>query len=182
MLPLGCRSAVLPFASTPLSERRRTLPVAMSHRAVKRATEARSIGLKSINAIPFEVPDNSTVAWGEGSFAMKNRTADTRARDVDTSVDAAQWWSPPIMSVALNAGETCAAWNGEVLRFASDRLRQDSELGFALAKCRSWTEAAELQRDWTTKTTQDYFEEGRRLLRLATRAGIDIAETSSEKV
>jgi Phasin protein len=112
---------------------------------------------------------------------MKSRAADTRARDVDTSVDVAQWWSPPIIGVALKAGETCAVWNGEVLRFASDRLRQGSELGFALAKCRSWTEAAELQRDWTTKTTQDYFEESRRLLRLATRAGTDIAETSSEK-
>ena len=112
---------------------------------------------------------------------MKNRTADARARDVDTSVDVAQLWSPPIMSVALKAGETCAAWNGEVLRFASDRLHHDSEFGFALAKCRSWTEAAELQRDWATKTTQDYFEEGRRLLRLATRAGTEIAESSSEK-
>jgi hypothetical protein len=72
---------------------------------------------------------------------MKNRNADTRARDIDTPSDLAQWWNPPIMSVAFKAGETCAAWNGEVLRFASDRLRQDSEFGFALAKCRSWTEA-----------------------------------------
>jgi hypothetical protein len=112
---------------------------------------------------------------------MKNRTADTRARDIDTPVDVAQWWSPPIMSVAYNAGETCAAWNGEVLRFASERLRQDSEFGFALAKCRSWTEAADLQRDWATRTTQDYFEEGGRLLQLATRWGADIAGTSSER-
>ena len=85
------------------------------------------------------------------------------------------------MSVAFKAGETCAAWNGEVLRFASDRLRQDSEFGSALAKCRSWTEAAELQRDWATKTTQDYFEEGGRLLRLSTHLGANIAETSSER-
>jgi hypothetical protein len=55
---------------------------------------------------------------------MKNRNADTRARDIDTPSDLAQWWSPPIMSAAFKAGETCAAWNGEVLRFASDRLRQ----------------------------------------------------------
>ena len=81
-----------------------------------------------------------------------------------------------MINAALRAGETCAAWNGEVLRFASDRLRHDSELGFALAKCRSWTEAAELQRDWATKTTQDYFEEGGRLLRLATRSGTDPEE------
>jgi hypothetical protein len=113
---------------------------------------------------------------------MKNRTADARARDIDTPSELAQWWSPPIMSAAFKASETCAAWNGEVLRFASDRLRQDSEFGFALAKCRSWTEAAELQRDWATKTTQDYFEEGRRLLRLSTDLGADIAETSSERV
>lgn len=86
-----------------------------------------------------------------------------------------------MMNVALRTGETCATWNGEVLRFASDRLRQDSELGFALAKCRDWTEAAELQRDWATKATQDYFEEGRRLVRLATRLGTDIVEESSEQ-
>jgi hypothetical protein len=81
-----------------------------------------------------------------------------------------------MINAALRAGETCAAWNGEVLRFASDRLRQDSELGFAFAKCRNWTEAAELQRDWATKTTQDYFEEGRRLLRLATPWGTEPEE------
>ena len=85
------------------------------------------------------------------------------------------------MTVALRTGETCAAWNGEVFRFASDRLRQDSELGLALAKCRDLTEAAELQRDWATKATQDYFEEGRRLMRLATRLGNGIAEASSEE-
>src|SRR5690348_730300 len=100
---------------------------------------------------------------------MKTRTANTRARDGDTTTDVTQWWNPPIMNVALHAGETCAAWNGEVLRFASDRLRQDSELGFALAKCRNWTEATELQRDWATKATQDYFEQGQRLVWLATR-------------
>jgi hypothetical protein len=110
---------------------------------------------------------------------MKNRNAHTR--ESATSLDVTPWLNPPMMNVALRAGETCAAWNGEVLRFASDRLRRDSELGFGLAKCRSWTEAAELQRDWATKTTQDYFEESRRLLRLATRWGADIAEASSEE-
>jgi Phasin protein len=112
---------------------------------------------------------------------MKNRTTETRARGTAPPADVAQWWNPPMMNVALRAGETCAEWNGEVLRFASDRLRQDSEFGVALAKCRDWTEAAELQRDWATKTTQDYFEESRRLLRLATRLGTDIAEASSEE-
>ena len=109
---------------------------------------------------------------------MKNRA--TQTKETTTSFDV-PWLNPPMMNVALRAGETCAAWNGEVLRFASDRLRQDSEFGFALSKCHSWTEAAELQRDWATKTTEDYFEEGRRLLRLATRLGTDIAEASSEE-
>jgi hypothetical protein len=110
---------------------------------------------------------------------MKNRTAHTRETAI--SLDVTPWLNSPMMNVALRAGETCAAWNGEVFRFASDRLRQDSEFGFALAKCHSWTEAAELQRDWATKTTQDYFEEGRRLLRLTARSGTDIVQTSSEE-
>jgi hypothetical protein len=105
---------------------------------------------------------------------MKNRTAHTR--ETTTSFDVTPWLNPPMMNIALRTGETCAAWNGEVLRFASDRLRQDSELGFALAKCHSWTEAAELQRGWATKSTQDYFEEGRRLLRLATCWGTESEE------
>ena len=105
---------------------------------------------------------------------MKNRDANTRERT--TSLDVTPWLNPPMMNAALRAGETCAVWNGEVLRFASDRLRQDSEFGVALAKCRDWTEAAELQRDWATKTTQDYFEEGRRVLRLATRWGTESEE------
>lgn len=112
---------------------------------------------------------------------MRNRTANTRARESATPIDVAQQWNPPIMNVAFRAGETYAAWNSEVLRFASDRLRQDTEFGLALAKCRDWTEAAELQRDWATKTTQDYFEESRRLLRVATRLGTDIAEASPDE-
>ena len=111
---------------------------------------------------------------------MKTRTANTRARESETTTDVTQWWNPSMMNVAVRAGETCAVWNGEVLRFASDRLRQDSELGLALAKCRDWTEAAEVQRDWATKATQDYFEEGRRLVGLATRLGTDIVEDVSE--
>ena len=111
---------------------------------------------------------------------MKTRTTTARAREGETHSDASQWWSPPIMTVAFRTGETCAAWNGEVFRFASDRLRQDSELGLALAKCRDWSEAAELQRDWATKATQDYFEEGRRLIQLATRLGTDVAEAGEE--
>jgi hypothetical protein len=105
---------------------------------------------------------------------MKDRTAHTR--ESATSLDVTPWLNPPMMNAALRVGETCAAWNGEVFRFASDRLRQDGELGFALARCHNWTEAAELQRDWATKTTQDYFEEGRRLLRLATRWGTESEE------
>ena len=112
---------------------------------------------------------------------MKTRTANTRARENETTTDVTQWWNPPMVNVAFRAGETFAAWNGEVLRFASDRLRQDSELGLALSKCRDWTEAAELQRDWATKATQDYLDESRRLVRLATRLGNDIAEASSEE-
>jgi Phasin protein len=152
-----------------------------SHRAVGGATEVRSIGLMSTNATHSTWLIRALSYWKKGVCPMKNHTADKRARDIDRPSGLTQWWSPPIMSVAFKAGETCAAWNGEVLRFASDRLRQDSEFGFALAKCRSWTEAAELQRDWATKTTQDYVEEGGRLLRLSTHLGADIAETSSER-
>ncbi|WP_119303629.1 phasin family protein [Dongia deserti] len=114
---------------------------------------------------------------------MKDRNAQARARENASAppLEATQWWNPPMMNVAFRAGERCAALNGEVLRFASDRLRRDSEFGFALAKCRSWTEAAELQRDWATKTTEDYFEESRRLLKLATQWSADMVEASTEE-
>jgi len=109
---------------------------------------------------------------------MKKHTA--QAKQAATPFGAAQWPNGPVIDVALSTGETCVAWNGEVLRFAGDRLRQDTELGLALAKCRSWTEAAELQRDWAARTTQDYLEEGTRLFRMATRWSADRARSTSE--
>jgi hypothetical protein len=89
--------------------------------------------------------------------------------------------SGPLIDSARQATETCFAWNGELLRFASDRFHQDAELGFALTKCRSWTEAAELQRRWAVKTTQDWLDEGARLLRVATRRGADLLQTAAEE-
>lgn len=109
---------------------------------------------------------------------MREHTA--QPKPTTTPLGAVQWPSGPVIDVALSAGETCVAWNGEVLRFAGDRLRQDTELGLALTKCRSWTEAAELQRDWAAKTTQDYFEEGTRLIRMATLWSADRAGRTSE--
>lgn len=83
-----------------------------------------------------------------------------------------------MIDATMRVGETCAAWNGEVFRFAGDRPRRGVELGLALAKCRSWTKAAELQCDWAPKTTQDYFDEGTCLFRMATRWSADIAQSS----
>ena len=109
------------------------------------------------------------------------RKLPAQSKQTSRAFDTPIWLSGPALTAALRAGETCAAWNGEVLRFANDRLRQDTELGVALSKCRSWTEAAELQRDWATRTTQDYFEEGNRLLRLASQWGSNISKTASEE-
>lgn len=97
-------------------------------------------------------------------------------------INATQWPSGQLFDVAFQAGETCLAWNGEVLRFASGRLRQDAELGLALTKCRTWTEAAELQRDWATRTTEDYLDEGNRLLRIATNWTAVTAGAPADKV
>ena len=95
--------------------------------------------------------------------------------------DDAQSSRGPLISSARQASETCFAWNGELLRFASDRFHQDAELGFALTKCRSWTEATELQRRWAIRTTQDWLNEGARLLRIATRRRADAAQTAADQ-
>ena len=109
---------------------------------------------------------------------MKHAARQSRAK----MTDAAQWPSGQLFDAAFQAGGTCLAWNEEVFRFASDRLHQDAELGLALTKCRTWTEAAELQRDWATRTTEDYLNEGNRLLRIATNWSADTAGAPVDKV
>lgn len=98
----------------------------------------------------------------------------THVKQHDSPSEDSQWSNDQLIGAALQAGERCIAWNSEVFRFASDRLRQDAELGLGLAKCCTWTEAAELQSRWVTKTTRDYLDEGTRLLHITTRPFADM--------
>lgn len=96
-----------------------------------------------------------------------------RGGTVNSPFPAADQLNGTMLEAVTCAGESCAAWNGEVVRFVNERLRKDTELGLGLMKCRGWTDAAKLQQDWLATATQDYLDEGSRLLGIASRFGGD---------
>ena len=102
-------------------------------------------------------------------LAMKKH--DRRSAPVISPFPAADQLNGTMLDAMTCAGENCAAWSGEVVRFVSERLRRDAELGLELMTCHNWTEAAKLQQDWLATATQDYLEEGSRLLGIASRFG-----------
>lgn len=59
-----------------------------------------------------------------------------------------------------------ATINGELTGFLAKRLSHDADLSSALARCESWEEAAELQRDWARVVAEEYAEEASRLMEL----------------
>jgi phasin family protein len=63
--------------------------------------------------------------------------------------------------------------NDEVAQFVSTRLDDDAEFGQSIAKCHSWSDAAELQQDWVQKATRAYFTEAGKLFEMASKMTID---------
>jgi ElaB/YqjD/DUF883 family membrane-anchored ribosome-binding protein len=73
-------------------------------------------------------------------------------------------------------------WQSELLRFATSRLRTDTEFGRSLVGVRDWTDATRLQQSWLNNALQDYIDEAGRLFRLAAGLSSDVAETSRQEV
>lgn len=65
--------------------------------------------------------------------------------------------------------KACVAWQEEVMRFAGDRLKKDSELGQSMTACQNWADLAKVQQEWAAATARDYAEEAARLTQLATK-------------
>ena len=67
-----------------------------------------------------------------------------------------------------------ATLNGELAGFMAKRLNHDAELGSSLARCESWEEAAELQRDWARVTAEEYAAEASRLMELTSEMTAEV--------
>jgi hypothetical protein len=76
--------------------------------------------------------------------------------------------------------ESCLAWQRELVRFATARLKRDADFGQALATTRTWTDAVKLQQEWAQATIDDYTEETRRLMQIATSAGEEALKAGEE--
>jgi hypothetical protein len=83
----------------------------------------------------------------------------------------------PIFEALALSGKACAkacfAWQEEVMRFASDRLKKDSEFGRSMSTCQNWTDLAKLQQQWAAVAAQDYVAEANRLAQLASEVTQD---------
>ncbi len=102
----------------------------------------------------------------------------------DANAFAAAFLNGPMVDVLVRTTESyskaCLAWHEEILRFATERLQRDSELGQALANTRSWADAAKLQQEWATSALRDYTNETTRLFEIAADAGSKVAQTQAQ--
>jgi hypothetical protein len=76
--------------------------------------------------------------------------------------------------------ESVFAWQRELVRFATTRLKRDADFGQALATARTWTDAVKLQQDWAQAAIEDYTEETRRLMEIASSSAETLAKTGEE--
>jgi len=65
--------------------------------------------------------------------------------------------------------KACLAWQEEVVRFANDRLKQDSQLRQAMFESGNWADLVKAQQQWALTTVQDYLNESSRLMQMASR-------------
>lgn len=81
-------------------------------------------------------------------------------------------------------GACLAAWGQcgrELADFAATRLRKDTEFGESLLRCRTWSETAEVQREWVRATVDDYAHESGRFMEIWSAAADDpVARESRE--
>jgi len=101
----------------------------------------------------------------------------------DATAFAAAFFNGPIdalMRTTESCSKACLAWHEEILRFATERLQRDSELGQALASTRSWADAAKLHQEWAASALRDYTNETTRLFEIASDAGSKMAQSSAQ--
>ena len=109
---------------------------------------------------------------------MAKHTHHPRASHREPAPLSRAWTGGPALETFTSMGEpcgrACAAWQQEVLRFATERLRKDSDTGWRLASCQNWADAAKVQQEWAQTTVEDYFAEANRLAQLASTLGTDL--------
>ncbi len=104
---------------------------------------------------------------------MSKQSTAHRAPDMPTPFPPVAALNGQFVEAFMHTGEAyakaCVEWQQEILRFMGSRLQWDGRVGEALAKCKTVSEIAEVQRDWAMSTAQEYFDEANRLAQLATR-------------
>lgn len=101
----------------------------------------------------------------------------------DMNAMAAAFFTGPVVDAVMRTtesyGKACVAWHEEIMRFTTERLQRDSELGQALANTRNWADAAKLHQEWASSALRDYTNETTRLFEIAADAGSKLAQASA---
>ena len=123
-----------------------------SRRDAGAETKPKAAGAAEAGAAEPAAPETPDEANGQAEMvmAMNSVAIDTFARACQATFNG---W---------------AAINGELTGFMAKRLGHDADLSAALARCESWEQAADLQRDWARVVAEEYAEEASRLMELTT--------------
>ena len=102
---------------------------------------------------------------------MTNPSAQNRPAQMAMPFATVTAINGPMIDALMHSGEAyakaCLAWQEEVCRFFGSRLQWDGRVSAALAKCRTFSELAEIQQDWAVTAARDYFDEASRLTQIA---------------
>ncbi len=75
----------------------------------------------------------------------------------------------PFMRACQAYTNGMATVNAELMGFINTRLTRDVELNQALCRCSNWSDAVDLQREWTRQATQEYLDEASRLMKVGSK-------------
>lgn len=115
-------------------------------------------------AVDAKAPADESLGWTEAA---------------DQQVASFSAFQGPILEATSHAFERyvegVAEMNQEMTRFVAERLRYDAEFGHALAGCRSFAQAAEMQQEWVRRAAEDYMTEAKKLGEIGQKV---VAETT----
>ena len=91
---------------------------------------------------------------------------------LDTQVGFPAWQSNAL-DIMTRAGqayaEGVAAIGEEMASFMQTRLQHNMALGDSLTRCHTWTDVAEVQRDWLKEATEEYAAESQKLMEMGSK-------------
>jgi hypothetical protein len=116
------------------------------------------------------------VHTGERAAAGIERQMNEAGAVASAQLEQAAGSMKPVANAMAYTGQQYLAWTSQItrgsLKLAGERYRHNMEFARSLARCRDWSEAVSLQRNWALQAMEDYIGQTADLARVATPPGL----------